>query len=231
MNLCIIPARGGSKRIPGKNTKLLAGKPLLEYTIDAALESLLFDEIVLSSDESHILDLGEKKGILIDKRPEHLAGDYATKVQVVEEYLNRKENKDKYDTIVALLPTCPFRTAQHLKEAFKIFSMHKGEIPTLIGVTEYDFPVQLALEELDDYKMQVFFDDGYKITRSQNLKKMYHPNGAMYYSTVDNFLQTGTFFAANMLTYKMDAISSFDIDYPYQFEIAEILMKKMKNEN
>lgn len=229
MKLCIIPARGGSKRIPGKNIKKLAGKPLLEYTIDAALQSGIFDDIVLSSDEESILVIGKNKGIQIDKRPQHLAGDHATKVQVVNEFVNRDEVKNKYDIVAALLPTCPFRTAAHLSEAYQIFKNNKHNVPVLVGVTEYEFPVQLALEEGNKHEMNVFFEDGYKITRSQNLKKMYHPNGAMYYSTMENFLKTNTFFADKMLTYKMDAISSFDIDYPYQFEIAEVLAQKIEN--
>jgi CMP-N-acetylneuraminic acid synthetase len=77
--------------------------------------------------------------------------------------------------------------------------------------------------------MKMTFEDGYNVTRSQNIEKRYHPNGAMYMATIKAFIENGTFFKDEMLTYKMDAISSYDIDYPWQFEVAEILAKKTKN--
>lgn len=227
-NLCIIPARGGSKRVPRKNILPLNGVPLLAYSIRAAITSGIFDRIVLSSDDEEIIALGRAEGAEIDVRPPHLAGDTATKVQVVKEYIERTKAIEHYDTITALLPTCPFRKAEHLKEAFEIFRANKDKVPYLIGVTEYDFPIQLALSPHDEVSMQMTFKDGYNTTRSQNIEKRYHPNGAMYIATVAAFIKNGTFFNEQMLTYKMDAVSSFDIDYPWQFEVAEVLAKKNK---
>lgn len=226
-NLCVIPARGGSKRVPRKNILPLNGIPLLAYSIRAAKQSGKFDKIILSSDDKEIIELGINEGAEIDVRPEHLAGDTATKVQVVKEYLERTKAVEEYDTITALLPTCPFRTATHLKEAFEIFRENYAKVPFLIGVTEYDFPIQLALSPAENNVMRMAFEDGYKTTRSQNIEKRYHPNGAMYIATIKAFQDNGTFFNNEMLTYKMDAISSFDIDYPWQFEVAEILAKKI----
>jgi CMP-N-acetylneuraminic acid synthetase len=225
-NLCIIPARGGSKRVPRKNILPLNGIPLLAYSIRAAKNSGLFDKIILSSDDEEIISLGKVEGVEIDIRPEHLAGDTATKVQVVKEYVERTNALENFDTVTALLPTCPFRTSLHLKEAFAIFEENKEKIPFLIGVTDYDFPIQLALEPTDEITMKMTFKDGYNTTRSQNIEKRYHPNGAMYIATVAAFIKNGTFFNERMLTYKMDAVSSFDIDYPWQFEVAEVLAKK-----
>ena len=105
--------------------------------------------------------------------------------------------------------------------------LRNGNCPFLIGVTEYDFPIQLALSPLDDFRMKMTFEDGYNVTRSQDIAKRYHPNGAMYMATVEAFLEKGTFFNEEMLTYRMSAIRSFDIDYPYQFAIAEILCKNI----
>jgi CMP-N-acetylneuraminic acid synthetase len=226
-NLCIIPARGGSKRVPRKNILPLNGVPLLAYSIRAARNSGLFDKIILSSDDAEIIALGESEGVEIDRRPEHLAGDTATKVQVVKEYIERTKAVDEYETITALLPTCPFRTSDHLKEAFAVFEKNKQNVPYLIGVTDYDFPIQLALEPTDDVTMKMSFKDGYNTTRSQNIEKRYHPNGAMYIATIPAFVKNGTFFNEQMLTYKMDSVSSFDIDYPWQFEVAEVLAKKI----
>lgn len=224
-SLCLIPARGGSKRIPRKNVLPLNGVPLLSYTIRAAKDSGAFDNIVVSSEDEEILALAKSEGVETDQRPAELAADNATKVQVVREYLSRPGMRTEYQYITALLPTCPFRTSKHLREAFDM--LRNGNCPYLIGVTEYDFPIQLALSPLDDSRMKMTFEDGYNVTRSQDIAKRYHPNGAMYMATVEAFLEKGTFFSEEMLAYRMSAIRSFDIDYPYQFAIAEILAKNI----
>ncbi|MDB4711016.1 hypothetical protein OAF16_04725, partial [Flavobacteriales bacterium] len=146
--------------------------------------------------------------------------------EVIKEFLQRHDNITNKDTITALLPTCPFRTHYHIQEAFELFKQN-STIPFLIGVTEYDFPIQLALKKEGDNCMTMAFKDGYNTTRSQNIEKRYHPNGAMYIANVKAFIEKGTFFNSKVLTYQMDAIQSYDIDYPYQFEIAEILAKKI----
>jgi pseudaminic acid cytidylyltransferase len=225
-NICIIPARGGSKRIPRKNILLLNGRPLISYSIRAAIDSGVFDEIIVSTEDKEIKEIALSEGAQVDDRPEHMAGDTVTKVQVVKEFLERVNGIEKYSSVAALLPTCPFRTSNHVKEAFELFQNHP-ELPFLIGVTEYEFPIQLALSPLTENIMEVTFENGYKVTRSQDIGKRFHPNGAMYIATVKAFFEKGTFFNDKMLTYKMSAIRSYDIDYPYQFEIAEIIAKNI----
>jgi CMP-N,N'-diacetyllegionaminic acid synthase len=227
-SVCIIPARGGSRRIPRKNVLPLNGIPLLAYSIRAALGADVFTEVIVSSEDEEILKIAEEEGARIDHRPAHLATDTATKVQVIKEFLERPGHGEKYEYITALLPTCPFRTHKHVREAFELLKS-EGTPEFLIGVTEYDFPIQLALTPVDDKRMHITFADGYKVTRSQDISKRYHPNGAMYMAKVKAFLEKGTFFNEEMLTYKMSAIRSFDIDYPYQFAIAEILSKNIND--
>lgn len=137
--VCIIPARGGSKRIPRKNLLSLPGKPLLAYTIEAALESKVFDQVVVSSDHQEILDIANSLGAVPDRRPEVLSGDRIRFVQVIEEYLLRGEILNKYVNIAGMLPTCLFRTKEDVRNAYKVFS-DNGEDGFLIAVTEYDFP-------------------------------------------------------------------------------------------
>ncbi len=225
-NLAIIPARGGSKRIPRKNILKLNGIPLLSYTIRAVKESGCFDEILVSSEDKEIQDLALSEGVNIDRRPESMAGDKVTKVQVVKEFLEREENKTKWDNVAAFLPTCPFRTAEDVKNAVSLFEKNKGRF--LIGVVEYEFPIQLALKKEVD-KVDMLSEENYLTTRSQNIEKRYHPNGAIYMARVKDFLENGTFFHPEMTAYEMPAIRSYDIDYPYQFEIAEVIAKKIKN--
>lgn len=224
--LCLIPARGGSKRVPRKNVLLLNGRPLISYSIRAALDSGVFDDVIVSTEDAEIATIAKAEGALVDPRPEHLAGDTVTKVQVVKEFLERGDHRTVYSFVTALLPTCPFRTAGHVRDAFTLAQQHP-ELPFLVGVTEYDFPIQLALTAVDDVQVEMTFKDGYAVTRSQDIGKRYHPNGAMYMATVQAFLERGTFFNEQMLAYKMSAIRSFDIDYPYQFAIAEVLAKNI----
>lgn len=226
--LCIIPARGGSKRIPRKNLLPLAGKPLLAYSIEAAKEAGVFEEVVVSSDDEEILALADTLGVSSDWRPEQLSGDTVRFVEVIEEYLLRPGVREEYKNIASMLPTCPFRTVDDVRESYRLFSQ-KAEDRFLVAVTEYDFPPQLAMDVAEDGMTLSMRDpDTYgRTTRSQSLGKAYHPNGAIYLATVDGFLREKTFFSQPLLGYVMPPERSFDIDYPYQFEIAELMMKEM----
>lgn len=223
--ICIIPARGGSQRVKRKNILRLNNIPLISYTIRAAKEAGFFDRIVVSTEDPEIASVALAENIEVDDRPLELASNTATAAQVVKEMLERA-GPEKYSTVVMLLPTCPFRTGKHLQEAWEMFNANP-EIPRLIGVTEYEFPIQFALEPVSGNIMRKTFADGYTSTRSQDAGKRYHPNGAMYMSSVSAFMEKGSFFGDEMLTYQMSAIRSFDIDYPYQVEIAEVLSRRI----
>lgn len=227
-HLCIIPARGGSKRIPRKNILPLNGIPLIAYTIRAAKNSGVFDQIVLSTEDEEIAEVALKEGIVVDQRPEHMAGDRVTKGQVVEEYIDRHQAQNEFENVSAMLPTCPFRTSEDVKNAISLFDKHPNK-NFMIGVVAYDFPIQLALERIEGDQVKMLDTGGYVTTRSQNIEARYHPNGSIYTAKIEAFLKTKTFFNETMLAYEMPAIRSFDIDYPYQFEIAEVLAKKLSN--
>lgn len=225
--LCIIPARGGSKRIPGKNLRLLAGKPLLAYSIELALQAEVFTDVVVSSDDEEILDLAASLGAIPDRRPESLSGDMIRFVQVVEEYLMRPGMREKYQNIASMLPTCPFRIIEDIRGPFEMFYKQNDDV-FLLSVTEYDFPPQLALEFAEDGVALLMRDqDTYgRTTRSQSIGKAYHPNGSLYLTSVECYLREKTFFANPLIGYVMPVERSFDIDYPFQFNIAEIMMKE-----
>lgn len=226
--ICIIPARGGSKRIPRKNILPLNGKPLMAYSIDAAINSRVFEKVVVSTEDAEIKEIALKCGADVDDRPEHMAGDTVTKVQVVKEYIEREQIENEYDYVAALLPTCPFRSFEDIQLAFqKIISQNKCDF--LIGVTEYEFPVGLALEKEGELVKMVDSEE-YLVTRSQNKTVKYHPNGAIYLATMAGFKKNGTFFNKEMLHHIMPPLRSFDIDYPYQFEIAEVIAKNKFHE-
>ncbi len=224
--LCLIPARGGSKRIPQKNSRPLGGIPLISHTIRAARDSRCFTEIVVSTDDPLLMEIAEKEAVAVDKRPTHLCGDTVTKVEVVREFLSRDTVAPEFDFVAALLPTCPFRTAEDIRNAVDML-LSTPEKEFLVGVTEYEFPVQLALNDVGENTVEMVNSENYKNTRSQNNTKLYHPNGAIYLAAIPAFLKKGTFFNEQMLAYRMPATRSFDIDYPYQFELAELMMKRI----
>jgi CMP-N,N'-diacetyllegionaminic acid synthase len=227
-SLCIIPARGGSKRIPRKNLLPLGGKPLLAYSIDAALEAGTFTEVVVSSDDPEILHLAQSLGATPDQRPAALSGDTTRFVEVVEEYLQRPSVMGKFEAVAGVLPTCPFRTVDDIRAAMQLFWQQAHE-SFVISVTSYDFPPQLALDfAADGTTLSMCDPETYaRTTRSQSIDTRYHPNGAIYIASVSGFLRERTFFAQPLLGYKMPAERSFDIDYPYQFKIAEAMMEEL----
>lgn len=220
--LCLIPARGGSKRLPRKNVLPLAGKPLLSYTIAAARESGCFDEIVVSSDDDEILALASQASVTADRRPSELAGDKVRFVEVLEEFLLRESNP-RYDHIAVLLPTCPFRTADDLRASFALYRASGGFV---IGVAEYEFPPQFALHlGADGHSLAMQRPEVYHTsTQSQSVPKSYHPNGAIYLGSTARFLAEKTFFAPPLHAYVMPPERSLDIDYPHQFAMAESLI-------
>lgn len=224
--VCLVLARGGSKRVPRKNVRPLNGKPLVCYTFEAAIASACFAEIVISTDDEEVAALAEPYGITVDWRPAHLCTDTVRAVEVIEDYLQRHQAKG-WRHVAMLLPTCPFRDANDVQSALDIYRKHEGRLP-LMAVTQYDFPPQLAVSigEGDD---RIFMREpaAYAATtRTQSIQPLYHPNGAIYLSDTLGFLQRRTFFQEEMLSYVMPAERSFDIDYPYQMRIAEIMAEE-----
>jgi CMP-N-acetylneuraminic acid synthetase len=209
----------------------LAGKPLLAYSIEAAKQAGVFEEVVVSSDDDEILALTDTLGVSSDRRPEQLSGDTVRFVEVIEEYLLRPGVREEYKHVASMLPTCPFRTVDDVRESYRLFGQ-KTEDRFLVAVTEYDFPPQLAMDMSEDGMTLSMRDpETYgRTTRSQSLGKAYHPNGAIYLATVDGFLREKTFFSQPLLGYVMPPERSFDIDYPYQFEIAELMMKEISQD-
>jgi CMP-N-acetylneuraminic acid synthetase len=228
-NLCVIPARGGSKRLPGKNIKELNGKPLLAYSIDAAIESGIYDAIVVSSDDDTILEIGQEYGAIPHKRKVVLSGDAIPVFKVFQNILEEGEYAGKFSTLTGMLPTCPFKKSKHLKEAIELLEKHQLEV-SIISVTPFDYPPQFGFSMKESNELVMTHPEVFaKTTRSQNIEPLVHNNGAFWMAGVEHYLKQGTFYKGTMLGYHMDAISSYDIDYPYQFEIAEILAKKIEN--
>lgn len=227
--VCVIPARGGSKRVPRKNIRKLAGQPLIDYTIDAAVESDVFDKIVVSSGDEEILSHADREGVTVDERPESLRGDTVRTVEVLREMLERPEIRDEFDTVAQMLPTCPFRTVVDVRNAYETFQQHGAEIP-VVSVTEYDFSPRHAMELAEDGgKAQIREPEAYKdTTRTQDIPDLYHPNGGIYLIPIERFLDRGEFFVEPLAASVMPPERSLDIDLPHEFRIADLYMEHLK---
>ncbi|WP_457564272.1 acylneuraminate cytidylyltransferase family protein [Caminibacter sp.] len=218
--LAIIPARGGSKRLTRKNILPLNGKPLITYTIEAAKKSEYIDEIVVTSDDEEILDIAKKENVKIIKRPDFLATDTASSIDVL---IHAIENMPKFDYIILLQPTSPLRNENHIDEAIEL--LDKKNADAVVSVCEMEHSPLWSNTIPENLDMSGFLRDEVKGKRSQDLPKFYRLNGAIYICKTDEFLKYKTLFLdKNIFAYVMDRKSSVDIDDEVDFKLAEVLL-------
>jgi len=219
--LAIIPARGGSKRLPRKNILNLCGKPLIAWSIEAGLNSKYIDKVVVTSDDDEILNISEEFGTEIIKRPDELASDTATTFDAIKHTI---ENMKKYDYIILLQPTTPLRNEKHIDEAIEILESKNAD--AAISVCEMDHSPLWSNTLDESLSIEGFLKDEVLNKRSQDLEKYYRLNGAIYICKTENLLEEKSFFLKeNIFAYVMDRKSSVDIDEEIDFKIAEVLKK------
>jgi len=217
--LAIIPARGGSKRLPRKNLLNLSGKPLITWSIKAGLNSKYIDNIVVTSDDEKILRLSIELGVGARKRPDYLASDTASTFDAVKDVIN---NMDNYDYIVLLQPTSPLRTEKHIDEAIELLETNSAD--AVISVCELEHSPLWANVLPVDGNMTGFLRSEIVNKRSQDLEPFYSPNGAIYICKLDKLLtEEGFFIKDKIFAYKMDKNTSVDIDEEIDFLLAEVL--------
>ncbi len=218
--LAIIPARGGSKRLPRKNILDLNGKPLIAYSIEAGLKSKYIDKMVVSSDDDEILAVSKKYGAQLIKRPEVLASDTATTFDALKHTI---DNIEKYDYIVLLQSTSPLRTEKYIDEAIELLA--SKEAYAIVSVCEMDHSPLWSNTLPKNGNMRGFLRDEVKNKRSQDLDKYFRLNGAIYICRTDKLLEEKSFFLEdNIFAYKMDRKSSIDIDEEIDFRMARALL-------
>lgn len=229
--IAFIPARGGSKRIPGKNLKPLDGKPLLRYAVESALESGVFDQVVVSSDDEEVAQLVTHwDDVVLHRRAAALADDFVRVPEVVHAWLCDLAESERPETLGVLLPPCPFRSAAHVRAAYEQFVREAPE-GFLVSVTRYDFPPQFALRfsGKEDSRLEMLHPEVYRqTTRSQSVAPLWHPNGAIYLFATAAFLKTASFFSEPLVGYEMPPEDSIDLDWPHQFDIAEALIQNRR---
>ena len=223
--LAIIPARGGSKRLPRKNLLDLCGKPLIAWSIEAALKSKYISKVIVSSDDEEILNIAKEYKADFIKRPDELASDTATTFDALKHTL---ENVEKYDYVVLLQPTSPLRTEKHIDEAIELLKEKNAD--AIISVCEMEHSPLWSNTLDEDLNMSNFLRDEVLNKRSQDLPKYYRLNGAIYICKTDKLLQNESFFLKeNIYAYKMNKKDSVDIDEEIDFIIAEKLMQHNNN--
>ncbi|WZL88718.1 pseudaminic acid cytidylyltransferase [Salinimicrobium sp. 3283s] len=222
-NLCIIPARGGSKRIPRKNIKDFLGKPIIAYSIEAALESKLFDEVMVSTDDEEIAEVGENYGAHVPfMRSNKNADDYATTADVLLEVLEDYKKLGKtFENICCIYPTAPFITEVKLTEAFEKLSAEN--LDAVFPVIPFSYPIQRALK-FENTRLK-FFSPEHENSRSQDLEKAYHDVGQFYFLKIIDFERNKSFFGKQTGGIIISELEAQDIDSESDWVLAEIKYK------
>lgn len=220
-NLCIIPARGGSKRIPRKNVKPFLGKPILAYSIVAAKESGLFDEIMVSTDDMEIAEVAKQYGANVPfLRSELTANDFAPLASVIDEVIHNYSCQGViYDNFCCILATAPFVTPHLLRETY--ISFVEKQFDSLRPITLFEYPIQRAFRVEENDAVSFMFPD-FVSARSQDLEKAYHDTGLFYWGICSKGLR-GEFRGG----YIIDSNICQDIDTLDDWKIAEMKFKIM----
>lgn len=224
-NLAIIPARSGSKGLKDKNIKLLNGKPLMAYTIEAAIQSKMFDEVMVSTDSEEYADIAKKYGAKVPfMRSSELSNDTASSWDVVRDILDKyKEAGKEFDTIALLQPTSPLRTAKDIVEGYTI--MNDKSANSVIGVCEVDHsPLWMNILPVDN-SMHDFINPHILELPRQKLEKYYRINGALYIIRTDFLLNNKNIYNEKSYALIFDKEKSIDIDDEYDFIVTETIIK------
>jgi len=222
-SIAIIPARGGSKRIPQKNIKPFLGSPIIEYSIKAALDSGLFSEVMVSTDDQEIAEIALKAGASVPFfRSEKTANDFAhigdVLIEVIETY---NKNGKYFDSFCCILATAPFISPQRICEGYNL--LNNSDFDSVFPVLKFSYPIQRALKIEDEKVMMI--QPEHLLSRSQDLMPAYHDSGQFYWCRTNRFLDKKVVFTGNSGAIVLSDMEVQDIDTPEDWEIAEFKYK------
>lgn len=219
-NLAIIPARGGSKRIPRKNIKDFLGQPIITYSINAALQSGIFDEIMVSTDDDEIATIAQKCGAKVPfRRSEKMADDFATTADVINEVLLQYEQQGlTYENACCIYPCAPFVTADKLDNSFRLLTAKKFD--AVFPVVPFSYPIQRALR-LTDGKLS-YMQPEFASSRSQDLEMAYQDAGQFYWFCVNSFTKNKKIMTDNCGAIIISEMETQDIDNETDWKLAEL---------
>jgi N-acylneuraminate cytidylyltransferase len=226
-SLCIIPARGGSKRIPRKNIKDFHGKPILAYSIQAALESDLFSEVMVSTDDEEIASLAIKYGAKIPfLRSDVNANDYATTVDVLLEVLDSYQRIDRFfETACCIYPTAPLISNKRLIEGER--KLKDGDYDTVFPVVRFSYSIWRAMK-LENGRASMFWPENLN-KRSQDLTTAYHDAGQWYWFYTQRLMNSRKLWTDNTFGLEIDEIEMQDIDTLIDWKLAELKYELLQN--
>ena len=222
-NIAIIPARGGSKRILRKNIKNFLGKPIITYSIEVALQSGLFEEVMVSTDDLEIAEIAIKNGAKVPfYRSVETSNDFATTMAVIQEVVSDYKNdfNKVFDYVCCIYPTAPLIQVQHLKNGFNLLLEKKFDC--VFPVVAFGYPVWRGVEITDEGKTQMIWPE-YKNSRSQDLKKAYHDAGQWYWMNMVKIVETA--FTKNTASIILSEEGVQDIDNLTDWKLAEMKFK------
>lgn len=226
MKLAIIPARGGSKRIPRKNIKTFCGQPMLAWSVQAALQSGCFDQVIVSTDDAEIADVARAHGAAVPfMRPPSLSDDHTGTIPVIAhavDYMNR--NAGPVAFACCIYATAPFVQAQDLQRGLD--ALQHGNADYAFSVTSYAFPIQRAIRITAHQRVEMFNPEHFT-TRSQDLEEAFHDAGQFYWGRASAWLVGKPLFAPHSMPVQLPRHRVQDIDTPEDWQRAEWMFKAM----
>ena len=219
-NICIIPARGGSKRIPRKNIKLFLGKPIIAFSIEAAIHSGLFDEVMVSTDDFEIATIAKKYGAAVPfLRSDETANDFATTFDVIQEVVKEYELLSKTFEFTCCIYACaPFVTANTLNMSLDL--LLESKFDSVFPIMPFGFPIQRALKQ--ERKKVSFFYPEFSLFRSQDLEKSYHDAGQFYWMNTAECIKKKQILTDNSGSIILSELEGQDIDNEVDWKLAEL---------
>ena len=229
MNFAIIPARGGSKRIPRKNIRDFCGHPILKYSIDAAQRSGLFDKIIVSTDDAEIAEIAKSYNVEVPfLRPENLSDDFASTSVVVSHALEWLEDMgEKYEFVCTIYATAPFLTAAYILKGYSV--LKSSAATNAFSATASPYPIQRMFKINEQERCQMFFPENFG-SRSQDLKEAYHDAGQFYWSRVRDYAKE-TMFGRSSIPVILPSYLVQDIDSEDDWIRAELMYKVLLETN
>ncbi len=222
--IAVIPARGGSKRLPRKNIIDFEGKPIIAYTIEAAQKTQLFERIIVSSEDQETLEIAQALGAEIDVRPANLAADTSRVVDVCLHLIDMESAQGRnYDIFCCLYPTAPLRSSGDIKNTVGL--VQPGQCDFAMGVTQYDFPPVQALRQNPDGFLQPMWPELCS-KQSQQISPLVVDNGSTYAASVPEFISVKSFYGPTLKGYFMPRLRSVDIDVAEDLEIARLYARE-----
>ena len=227
MRLCLIPARGGSKRIPRKNIKSFCGQAMIGYSIKAALDSQCFDQVIVSTDDTEIAEVAKSFGAIVPfVRPDELSNDYAGTVPVIKHAIEWLDDQGQSPSeVCCLYATAPFVRAGAIKKAYE--QMQRTQADYCFTVTSFAFPIQRAIKVTAENRIEMFYPKHLE-TRSQELEESYHDAGQFYWGKAESFKQQKPLFSKSATPYILPRHLVQDIDIPEDWKRAELMYQALK---